>query len=148
MKSRYVVCCLLAVLYFRDQLFATFYRLFYKVGKLWYIDLKFSGFNIDLNFDNPAKFPEVSTPRSFIFKNRVFWTLVCSLQTRPVISEFIFDFLFTVWNAIHDCCMSETAIQVKLIFWAVFLDGVFLVLTRTFLTWPLNSIRCSCRPLP
>ena len=35
------------------------------------IDLKFSGSISDVNIDNPAKFREVSMPKSCISKNRV-----------------------------------------------------------------------------
>ena len=71
-KSGDLIQIFWAVLYFTDQLFSAFYRLFCKIANLWDIDLKFSGFISDVNSDNPAKFREVSMPRSCISKNRVF----------------------------------------------------------------------------
>ena len=70
--SGVVVCILQAVLYLTDQHLAPFYRLCCKIANLWDIDLKFSGFISDVNSDNPAKFCEVSMPRSCISKNRFF----------------------------------------------------------------------------
>ena len=52
--------------------FSAFYRLFCKIANLGDIDLKFSRFICDVNSDNPAKFHEVSMPRSCISKNRDF----------------------------------------------------------------------------
>ena len=72
MKSRDIVWILWAVLYFTDQLFSAFYRLFFKIANLLDIDLKFSGFISDVNIDIPAKFREVSRSRSCISKNRDF----------------------------------------------------------------------------
>ena len=43
--------------------------------------------------DNPAKFREGSMARSCISKIEIFGILVCSLQTRPDISKFVFDFV-------------------------------------------------------
>ena len=74
MKSRDLIQILLAVLYFKDQFFSAFYRLFCKIVNLWDIDLKYSGFVSDVYMGNP-KFREVSMPRSCIFKNRDFWDI-------------------------------------------------------------------------
>ena len=91
-KSRVPVRILYTVLYFTDQHLAPLYRLFCKIANLWDIDLKFSGFICDVNSDNPAKFREVSMPRSCISKNRVFGILVCNLQTSQVKSKNFFWF--------------------------------------------------------
>ena len=71
-KSHDLALILWAVLYSTDQLFAGYYRLLCKIANLWDIDLKFSGFISDVNMDNPAKFREVSMPRSWTSKNRDF----------------------------------------------------------------------------
>ena len=68
--------------------FSAFYRLFWKIAKLWGIGLKFSGFFSDVNIDNPAKCPEVA-----FSKIRIFRILVCNLQTRPHMPKFFFDFV-------------------------------------------------------
>ena len=54
-------------LYFTDQLFSVFYRLFFEIANLCDIDLKFSGFIFDINSDNHAKFRKVSMPRSCVY---------------------------------------------------------------------------------
>ena len=65
--SRGVVCILSAVLCFTDKLF-----LFCKIANLEDIDLKFSESISNVNIGNPAKFRDVSIPRSCISKNRDF----------------------------------------------------------------------------
>ena len=57
------------------------------------IDLKFSGFISDVYSDNPAKFREVSMPRSRISNIVFFEILVCNLQTGQVMSTTFFDFV-------------------------------------------------------
>ena len=71
MKSPDLIQILWAVLYFTDQHFAPFYRLFCIIANLGDIDLKLSGSLSDVNIDNPAKFREVSMPRSCISRNHV-----------------------------------------------------------------------------
>ena len=91
-----LVWILWAVMYFKDQLFPAFYRLFCKIATLWDIDLKFSGIISDINMDNPAKFREVSMPRSWISKNRDFrnFDLWFTNQARYVNS---FWFCASIW---------------------------------------------------
>ena len=57
---------------FYGPVFSGIYILFCKIANLGDIDLKFSGSISDINIDNPAKFGEVSMPKSYISKNRVF----------------------------------------------------------------------------
>ena len=55
-KSCDLVSILQAVLYFKNQHLAPFYRLFCKITNLKYIDLQFSVIISDVNIDNLAKF--------------------------------------------------------------------------------------------
>ena len=74
------------------------------IANLKDIDLKFSGLISDVNIDNPAKYGEVSMPRtclksffggfwSVFLKIRFWGILVCNLQTSQLMSRKISDFV-------------------------------------------------------
>ena len=78
-------------LYFIEQRFSAFHRLFCKTANLGRIDLKLSGSLSDVNINNPlVKLAclEVAFPKICFFR-----IVICNLQTRQVNSKEIFTFV-------------------------------------------------------
>ena len=95
MKSHGLFHILWAVLYFTDQFFSAFRRLFCKIASMSRILLSnsqifeisiwsFQDLLLDVNIDNPARLRKISKPNSCISKYCFFEILFCNLRLSHV----------------------------------------------------------------
>ena len=107
LKSRDLFPILSAILYFADQLFSAFHRLFCQISNLWDIDPKFSGSISDVNIYNSAKIREVGMPGNCISKNRVFQDFGLQFTDQ---TNYVNFFWFTAKSYIPRSCKNFIAI--------------------------------------